>query len=219
MLELYSLFLHIETDKEDMIKKIIGILTVLTLILLPTVTAHAQLRYGIRLGGFFSRPSLNNASTAAIECGNGFSGGLMLEYQIHGNGVAADIAVLYTRYSSRLFNASGAWEDPCKDFIEIPLHIKYKFWLPAFHNLFGPMVYTGPSLMIRTGDGQAPDMKIKRVQPGWDMGIGFDIVNFIQITGGYRFGLGNAISDFSGFPEACLRTNGWNISANLIFDF
>lgn len=184
-----------------------------------TPEAGAQLRYGFRFGGVFADASLKDAGDCRLDNRSGFSGGLALEYQLPKCGLAADIAVLYTRYNTRISNEGAAPQSFGRDFIEIPLHLKYKFWLPAFHNLFGPMVYTGPSVMTRAGNAGHAVVSADRIQPGWDVGIGFDIVNFLQISGGYRFGLGNAAKASGQYPDASLRTDAWSISATLLFDF
>lgn len=188
-------------------------------ILFLSLAANAQLRYGFRLGGSFADARLENAGSNTLSNKSGFSGGLMLEYQMPKCGLAADIAVLYTRFNTAPLIDGRREECFGKNFIEIPLHVKYKFWLSKFHDLFGPLVYTGPSVMIKAGGNSASPLASHSVLPGWDVGIGFDIVNFIQITGGYRFGLGNALKSSSEYPDARLRTNGWNVAANLIFDF
>ena len=81
------------------------------------------------------------------------------------------------------------------------------------------MVYTGPVFSFRLDHNDANPLRSKRFQPGWEVGLGFDIINFIQLSGGYRFGLGNAVADFEGFPTAVLHTNGWNLNATILFDF
>ncbi|MDE6480318.1 MAG: PorT family protein [Muribaculaceae bacterium] len=193
-------------------------LTFLVAILLMSLSATAQIRYGFRLGGSFAKASLSDAPGMSMKNGSGFSGGLMLEYQMENNGFAPDIAVLYTRYSSTLIDEVSGPAKLGRDFIEVPLHLKYKLYLSSTNNLVAPMIYTGPSLLVRLGNGNPEQLSTKSVQPGWDVGIGFDIINFIQLSVGYRFGLGNAVSH-SAVPVACLHTNGWNVSANLIFDF
>ena len=187
-------------------------------IMLSSLSATAQLRYGFRLGGLFAKASLSDAPGMSVKNGSGFSGGLLLEYQMESCGFAPDIAVLYTRYSSRLIDEVSGPAKLGRDFIEVPLHLKYKFYLSSTNNLVAPMVYTGPSLLVRLGKGNPEQMATKSLQPGWDVGIGFDIINFIQLSAGYRFGLGNAVSH-SAVPGAWIHTNGWNVSANLIFDF
>lgn len=193
-------------------------LIILLAIILTSLSATAQLRYGFRLGGSFAKASLGDAPGMSMKNGSGFSGGLLLEYQMENNGFAPDIAVLYTHYSSRLMDEVSGPAKMGRDFIEVPLHLKYKFYLSSTNNLVAPMVYTGPSLLVRLGKANPEQMSTKSLQPGWDLGIGLDIINFIQLSAGYRFGLGNAVSH-SAVPGVCLHTNGWNVSANLIFDF
>lgn len=200
-------------------KKYLQLLLLTALLAVIAVPASAQLRYGFRFGGEFASASLKSAPGASLVNRSGFSGGLMLEYQMPRCGFAPDIAVLYTRYNSRLAEGGNAPASFGRNFIEVPLHLKYKFWLKAFSDMFAPMIYTGPALSMRVGGDHSSPLAAKRVQPGWDLGIGFDIANFIQITGGYRFGLGNAVDSWAAHPDATLRTNGWNISANILFDF
>ena len=194
------------------------ILLLLMAVLLSSLSAAAQLRYGFRLGVSFANASLSDAPGMSMKNGSGFSGGLLLEYQMESNGFAPDIAVLYTRYSSRLIDEVSGPAKWGRNFIEVPLHLKYKFYLSSTNNLVAPMVYTGPSLLVRLGKGNPEQISTKSVQPGWDLGIGVDIINFIQLSAGYRFGLGNALSR-SAVPGVGLHTNGWNVSANIIFDF
>ena len=181
--------------------------------------ASAQLRYGFRFGGEFASASLKDAGNYFMRNRSGFSGGLDLEYQMPHCGFAPDIAVVYTRYNTQLESSETGQHNSGRDFIEIPVHLKYKFWLKSTKELFAPMIYTGPSVMFRVGNGDSDVLKTKRVQADWDVGIGFDIINFIQISGGYRFGLGNTVDTFAGYPDATLRGNGWNLCATILFDF
>ncbi|MDE7346486.1 MAG: PorT family protein [Muribaculaceae bacterium] len=187
-------------------------------LLLSSLSASSQLRYGFRLGGSIAKATLCDASGMSLKNGSGFSGGLLLEYQMESCGFAPDIAVLYTRYSSRLIDEVSGPTKLGRDFIEVPLHLKYKFYLSSTNNLVAPMVYTGPSILCRLGKSNPEHMSAKSIQPGWDVGIGLDIINFIQLSAGYRFGFGNALSQ-NAVPGACLHSNGWNVSANIIFDF
>lgn len=199
--------------------KYLRILFILLTAVFSTGHSDAQLRYGFRFGGDFAKATLKTPETRSgvenaphLDNRSGFSGGLMLEYQFPKCGFAPDIALLYTRYNTRLVRPGSEPASFGRNFIEIPIHLKWKFWIPQTKNLFAPMIYTGPSFMFRLDHN-----KTHVVQPGWDLGIGFDIINFIQITAGYRFGLGNAIPNEA--DNFCLHTNGWNVSANILFDF
>ena len=155
-------------------------------VLLSSLSASSQLRYGFRLGGSIAKASLSDAPGMSMKNGSGFSSGLLLEYQMESCGFAPDIAVLYTRYSSRLIDEVSGPAKLGRDFIEVPLHLKYKFYLSSTNNLVAPMVYTGPSILCRLGKSNPEQMSTKSIQPGWDVGFGLDIINFIQLSAGYR---------------------------------
>ena len=209
------------------------IILITILAISASLSADAQLRYGFRFGGDFAKASITNNGNIPLSLVNrsGFSGGLALEYQFEKCGFAPDIALLYTRYNTRLvLPGAGTPQSFGRNFIEIPIHLKWKLWLPQTNNLFALMAYAGPSMMFRldhnsgieyrspnsTLPQSSPTFKSKAFQPGMDVGIGFDIINFIQVTAGYRFGLGNA---FLSPDDVTLHTNGWNVAATLLFDF
>lgn len=182
-------------------------------------TSHAQLRYGFRFGGDIADARLEDAGAYTLKNGGGFSGGLVLEYQFASCGFAPDIAVLYARHNTRLRPEAGNASSFGRNYIDVPLHLKYKFWLKSVSETMAPMIYTGPALSLRLDHDGATPLTSKRAQFGWDVGIGFDIINFIQFSGGYRFALGNGAERFTGYPDAVFRNSCWNISATLLFDF
>ena len=64
------------------------------------------------------------------------------------NGFAVDIAALYTRYNTRLKAPEGRLSSFGRNFIEVPVHFKYKFWLKPVHELAAPFIYAGPSFLF-----------------------------------------------------------------------
>lgn len=181
--------------------------------------ANAQLRYGFRFGADIAKARLSKAEGFDMDNSGGFTGGLVFEYQLQSCGLAPELAILYTRYNTRLKEYGKKSKAFGRDFIEIPVHLKYKFWMKSLNSLLGPMIYTGPSFAFRVNGTSAESLTSKRFQPGWDIGVGLDVVNFLQISAGYRFGFGNAIDSWGLNPDATLRTNAWDISATLLFDF
>lgn len=181
--------------------------------------ASAQWRYGLDLGGSFPAASLKNAGDCTIDNGSGFRGGVAFQYSLGETGVAFDTGVLYNRFSMKL-KGTGMENGRSfgRNFLEIPVHAQYNFWLSGIGGVAAPMIFTGPSLLISL-DGKSDLLAQKRLQMGWDAGIGFNIINFIELTGGYRFGIGNAADSFAPYPEAKLRTSGWFVSAKIMFDF
>lgn len=103
------------------------------------ISADAQLRYGFRFGGDFAKATIGNNGDIPVSLVNrsGFSGGLALEYQFEKCGFAPDVALLYTRYNTRLvLPGADATHSFGRNFIEVPIHLKWKFWLPRTNDLF-----------------------------------------------------------------------------------
>lgn len=203
-----------------MMKKnlIYGLLTV-ALMLGAVMPANGQWRYGVRVGGAFAAARLSEAEGYSLDNRSGFSGGLVLEYTFAGTGVAPDVAVVSTRYNTRLRYLGDAPQAFGRNFLEVPVHLKYKIPVKFMADLLNPMLYTGPSLAFKLGGGDSGPLRTKGFQPRWDFGVGVSIVNFIQISGGYSLGLGNAVKSFDGRPDARLRTDGWHLTASILFDF
>lgn len=166
--------------------------------------AHAQFRYGLRLGGDIAMP--HGASAVDVKGGSGFAGGLTCEWQAEECGFAAGLSLLYDRRPVS-YSLPGV-EERCKigkDFITVPVDFKYKFWLESASELAGPFVVTGPDLAVRMGSGCG-----SRLHAGWNFGVGFDVANFMQLSVGWRQGLGKTAS--------LVRDNGIFINYTMLFD-
>lgn len=202
-------------------KHIISILAIAAATLIPHHAA-AQFRYGLRLGGDINTSALTKAPSMGIKHLSGFSGGVTFEYQLENRPWAFDASVMYT-YTGIKLKEKAADRQSWKlgnDFIEVPLHVKYKFWLHSTKDLVGPYIFTGPAMMVRVDrDDDASPIRTRPFQIGWDVGAGIDIINFVQIQAGYRFGLNNVVENGSTLSTARLRNDGVNISVALLFDF
>lgn len=196
-------------------------LILLVAAILVALNAGAQLRYGLNLGMDVARTSLGDAPGYGMVNRSGFRGGLMLEYQTFSSGLAFDGAVLYNRVNSRVRDEAGdgAVRSYGRNFIEVPLNVKYKFGLHALNDIVSPMLFTGPSFMFNVDGKKGTPLKQKRFQPGWNVGAGVDVVNFVQISAGYRFALSDGCDKFDGAPDATLHTKGWFVQAAILFDF
>lgn len=194
---------------------------------LMPLLAHAEWRYGLTLGGEFADARIRHSQSIGIKNGSGFRGGIIFEYQFTKFGLAFDGSLEYVRYNARWQNnTDGIRRSIGRNFIDIPLNVKYKFWIPATKNLFAPMVTTGPDFQINVGKsrtfpapvdgGTYQTVGTERFQPGWNVGIGFDAINFIELSAGYRFALTDCAR---GADPLQLRTNSWWLRATILFDF
>lgn len=166
--------------------------------------AHAQFRYGVRVGGDFTIP--HGYEGVDVKGGSGFAGGLTCEWQAEKCGFAAGLSVLYDhRPASFLQPSTDTRRSVGKDFITMPVDFKYKFWLASVSDLAAPFVITGPDFAVRMGSGCGD-----KLHTGWNFGVGFDVINFLQLSAGYRLGLGKTAS--------VVRDDGFFLNFSMLFD-
>ena len=192
------------------------LIIMLLAVIAASMTAQAQWRYGIRLGGAFSRPTGSN-EFCELKGGNGFSGGLAIEWQMPAGGLAVGASALYERRNTSAGMLTDGAQSPTRtystigrNYIAVPIDIKYKFGIPAIGGLAGPYVFTGPDLAWRLDSGIGP-----RTHMGWNVGAGFDIINFVQVSAGYRFGITNIGKDVA----EKWRDSGAFVAVTILFDF
>lgn len=176
----------------------------------------AQWRYGLQLGGNIQDGKTSGTSDVRISDKSGFDGGIIFEYQIPKTGFAPDIALTWNRHNADIMASGEKYRLPV-NYISVPLHIKYKIAAGILNNVIEPMIYTGPQCNLRLSDN-VETFPIDKFTVNWDAGIGFDIINFIQLTGGYSFGLNNAMRNTS-LMSLRYKMNYWYIGVNILFDF
>lgn len=194
-------------------------LALLLTIIVGCSTANAQFRWGIKAG-----VNLNNLKLSDIpvnftdENGCGFTGGVMTEFQVPIVGLCLDASLMYTRMSasSDVIN-NGVTESttPNKDFLEVPINLKYKFPIPMVQ----PYLFTGPSFAFKLG-GDKDVFKTKTFQCAWNIGLGVELLSHVQISGSYGFGINNIAESVLNVPTSDdfkLKNNYWTITAAYLF--
>lgn len=195
-----------------------------------TATAGAQVRFGVKVGMNVNKLHWDNipATLDNNKNGCGFTGGLMTEIGIPLGGLAVDASFMYTHMSAKseldIFADNGSMAhsidmSPAKNFLEIPIHLKYKFGFPVIGQVFSPFIFTGPDFAFNfSGDNNY--FKTKSVQYAWDFGIGFEIVTHLQLQAGYSLGINNIVDAANlGIvsDNIKIKNNYWTITAAYLF--
>ncbi len=210
--------------------KTLRVLTLLLAVILTAGTAQAKiLRFGVKAGLNLNSISVSNkflekAMDPSNQCG--WNAGVMAEAQVPIIGICADVAVMYSRLNQKIdpiYDDKGqvVADNFGKDFLEIPIHLKYKFNLPMISNYFTPFLFTGPNFAINMNKKTLfEDMKNRKCQTAWDFGIGFELISHLQIEGRYSLGMNNLAKywDFVDVTDGVkVKNNYWNISVAWLF--
>ncbi len=188
-------------------------------------SANAQFRFGIKAGMNINKihfSDVNKNLQPDNSCG--WNAGVMAEFTVPIVGLCFDASLLYSRMNNAISDdVDGAAKDVTdsdmtygKNFLEIPINIKYKFQIPVVASIIKPYLFTGPSFAFKL-DKSIMD---KTFQAAWNVGVGLELFRHLQIAGSYGFGMNNVAKEV--FNEANVETlkaknNYWTISAAYLF--
>ena len=210
MRKLLKTISFMKTLKKALLVAIVAIFTV--------GSASADFRWGIKAGLNFSNLNLKNVQSIVTDPGNrtGWQAGLMAEFTIPIVNIGADASLLYMRQNIDNNVASEAYSN--KNFIDLPINLKWKIGLPVVGKVISPIIYTGPDFLFALNKNTINDFKSKTCEVGWNLGIGLQLVNHLQITAGYCFGL-NGVAKYVGInpQDQKVKKNYWSVSAAYLF--
>lgn len=201
-----------------------NILKKITMVLLIAImsigVAEAKLRFGIKAGLNVNHLSAN-MTTFDKNNQAGWTAGLMTECQLPLIGLGVDLSLMYTRMNSEIliYNSDGsAFDVPNKNFIEIPLNLKYKISLPVVGSFLAPYIFTGPSFGFKLDKSTIDNFKTKTFQSVWNIGLGLELAKHLQIGASYGFGMNNIVKVVSSSTDPVkYHNNYWTVTAAYLF--
>lgn len=214
-------------------KNLKRIFVVAIAIIATVASANAQFKWGIKAGMNINKVHFSdNALKNTFNSGNstGWTAGVMAEFTIPVIGVAIDAGVMYARMNNGCDDKITELEDNGsavsegnvlgRNFLEIPVNLKYKFTIPVVASIVKPYLFTGPNFSFKLDKNVLSDIKTHTCEVAWNVGLGVELVNHVQIGAGYAFGMTNTFSKISGWEnmtEIKAKNNYWTITAAYLF--
>ena len=195
------------------------ILLVLLLGVMCAGVADAKLRFGLKAGLNVNHLSTNKEM---FDKNNqaGWTAGLMTECQLPLIGLGFDLSVMYARMNSEILvqTEDGLLSEPNKNFIEIPVNLKYKISLPVVGSIISPYIFTGPSFGFKLDKSTISEFKTKTFQAVWNVGLGLEFVKHLQIGASYGFGMNNIVKlAYNSANPVTYHNNYWTVTAAYLF--
>lgn len=205
----------------QLMKKILAIVClVVAMAAGSALPAQAQFHFGIKAGVNVNRLSFNKEMITDSDNRAGFTGGIMAEFTVPLVGVGCDISAMYVRRNSSFMKEQKVVDNQ-RDYIDIPLNLKYKLSLPGISKVFAPFVTTGPSVAFLTSKKHIMDAyKNHSVDVAWNFGLGFELLRHVQIAASYGLGLTKAL-DMINLADDAAKIDGknryWTVTAAYLF--
>lgn len=198
--------------------------------LLSSVSAEAQLKFGIKAGAAINDLKFSE-NVLSKENRAGFTGGLMLEFTVPVIGVGCDVSAMYVHRTVNLENTPGYEELTSeqkdalgRDYIDIPLNLKYKLSLPVVGSIIKPFVTTGPSFAFLVSKNDLKEfINNKKCDIAWNFGFGVELLSKVQLAASYGLGITKTVYTLtgSGTDASSYQIEGknryWTITAAYLF--
>lgn len=181
-----------------------------------SVPAAAQFHIGPRVGITVNQLHLNDKVFDA-ENRTGFTGGLMAEFTVPIIGIGLDASVMYVRREGVNKDVEdGEVIKNNRNYIGVPINLKWKIGIPAVGHIVTPFLTTGPEFDFLCSKQTIDDMKRKKCDVSWNFGLGVELLKHVQVAASYGFGINNAVSGVT-TTDVKGKDRFWTITAAYLF--
>ena len=181
-------------------KKIILFITTL---LIATAAASGQTtsRWGITAGATINEVHFKQHDIVPSKRAVGPQLGVTGEMNFSGIGFGVEGSLLYTlkqgkvNYGERTIWESQGFGDEMVSmhYLDMPLHLKFKYnRLGGAESTIMPMVFVGPQFSFLMHGNHGNINKYSPVSVYLDMGLGCELMERVQLRGGYNFSIGQS---------------------------
>lgn len=192
----------------------------MALILAIAGTANAKIiDFGIKAGMNVNKISFNKKNLGLTDPGNsfGWEAGVMAEVNVPIVGLCFDAAAMYARMNNAANVSNIDNKEFGKNFIMIPVNIKYKFTLPVVSRFLSPYIFTGPEFAFKLDKNTVNSFKTHTCQVAWNVGLGLQLINHLQIGASYGFGINNIADKYLNTTDIKAKNNYWTVTAAYLF--
>jgi hypothetical protein len=181
--------------------KKIFLLIASTLLISTAAMAQTTSRWGITAGATINEVHFKQTDIVPSKRAVGPQVGVTGEMNFSGIGFGVEGSLLYTlkqgkvNYGQRTMWASqGAGNEMVSmHYLDVPLHLKFKYnRLGGAESTIMPMAYVGPQFSFLMHGNHGELNKYSPVSVYLDMGIGCELMERVQLRGGYNFSIGQS---------------------------
>lgn len=198
------------------------ILLALLAILVGGATASAEglFKFGPKVGLTVNSMHFDKS---VLDANNktGWTAGLMTEFRVPVIGIGADLSLMYVRRNTQFCLQNNITRDG-RDYIEIPLNLRYNFGLPVVGKFLTPYLAVGPSVSFLTSRRNIEEAyRNKSVDWALNFGFGVQLMSHLDINARYGLGLTKAVNTISNISGDAAGIEGknryWTISVAYLF--
>lgn len=164
--------------------------------LFVSIPATAQFSWGPKIGVAINDLKFNEDAFSASNRA-GFTGGLMVELMLPVLNLGFDASLMYVHRSVD-YDLEAIGESVTskgRDYLEIPINLKWKIGIPVIGRILTPYIFTGPSFSFLVSKKDIDNfIHNKTFDAAWNFGLGVQLFSKVQIGASYGLGMTKAIT-------------------------
>lgn len=184
-----------------------------------SLPAQAQFKIGPRVGLTVNDLHFNK-DVVNTDNQTGWTAGITTEFTVPVVGLGFDLSAMYVRRNAK-FIADNNLTKNDRDYIEIPLNLKYKLSLPLISKVLVPYVAAGPSVAFLTSKRHIDQAyKNKSVDWAFNLGFGVQLLSHLDINARYGFGMTKALQTVGlqeNKADIDAKNRYWTVSVAYLF--
>lgn len=189
-----------------MTKKFTAVIALVAAVFMLAPAAQAQFSFGPRIGVAVNKLRFDSDMLHSDNRA-GFTAGVEAQFMIPGLGLGLDASLMYVRRSADFMSEYNKdlpeTDDPAyhlqgglrvsRDYIDIPIYVKWRIGLPVIGKIVSPYLVTGPDFAFLTSRRAITEAwRNKTVDVAWNVGAGLQLFTKLQLTATYGFGITDA---------------------------
>ena len=222
-LNFHKITLSLHTNKIlSIMKRVLSVITIAIIGLAAATSASAQFKFGLKAGVAVNSLKFNEDIIKADNRA-GFTGGAMIEFTAPVLGIGLDASVMYVHRTADSYSDNPDYAEIGKkrDYIDIPLNLKWKINIPAVGKVVKPYIATGPAFAFLVSKQDASEFfKNKKCDISWNIGVGLELFSHLQVGASYGIGLTKALETVKvvdDMPAIDGKNKYWTITAAYLF--
>ena len=197
------------------------IMILLIAVLTMTLTAQAQIKFGLKGGINLTNMKVDNVSDVDMSSRTGFHIGPTVKLTLPVVGLSFDASALYDQRSAKTKTGDGS-KTLKQQSLQVPVNVRYGIGLGSVANLFA---FAGPQFGFNIGEKHqtiikdAAEWTLKDSNFSANVGIGATVLNHLQVTVNYNipFGKTGEVELKDSNKKWDGKANAWQISAAYYF--
>ena len=184
-------------------------------------SAHAQFRIGPKGGVVMSKLHFDNTLLSS-DNRTGFAAGLQVDLGLPLTGLSIDASLLYSHRNDAFEHNSVTYR---RDYIEIPIHLRYGLSIVGVNRIIIPYAFTGPNFSFLCAESKNITWDNRSTFTSWDVGLGVELFKHLQVQASYGIGISDAFKKV-GYKNEKIEEKGvvikgkdhcWTITAAYLF--